>query len=269
MIMGIYFSVRKCFEGLVLFVSLNKLTTIKLINMNKKTSPYLRLNLILFIICSLLFLNFSSCRKAYNNANEKLPTNWRERFFALPADAPDVLQRIADKIKEEDKQTGFLENFVKENGFIRWEYADIQPARQRNNTMAIETNNVVVVLLPTVPLNEEIVKSIIASKVDINDVLLKLYQDKKYAAYGFDLSVNRDKPNANDVVQRIMAFHKEIFNDTYFKVTDKRLYDKQENGVVRPESFYVTAIYYGSPAEGECWELQHLGWRFNFWRLLE
>jgi hypothetical protein len=186
--------------------------------MNQKyISPY-RFGLLLFIVSLLASLYFSSCRKIDYKADKNLPKNWREDFFALPTDASPILKRIASKIKSEDERTGFLENFVKENGFIRWEYADIRPAKKNTNSAALETANMsFIVLLPTVPLDADIVKSIIAAKTDINDVLLKLYQDKKYAAYGFDLSPDRDKPNANDIVQRIMAFHKEIFNDTCLK----------------------------------------------------
>jgi hypothetical protein len=169
------------------------------------------------------------------------------------------LQRIADKIKADDERTGFLENFVKENGFICWEYADFLPAKKRRNAALLETGNTtVVVLLPTVPLDADVVKSIIAAEANMTDVYLKLYQDKKYASYGFDLSTDRDKPNANDVVLRVMAFQKEIFNNTYFKVTDERLYDKQLDGEVRPESFYVTAIFYQTPGEEDCWEVAEI-----------
>lgn len=84
-----------------------------------------------FIAFAILALFFASCKKIDTVSKNSLPDNWRERFFKLPDNAPDVLQRIADKIKEEDNRTGFLENFVRENGFIRWEYADIQPAKKK------------------------------------------------------------------------------------------------------------------------------------------
>ncbi len=165
-----------------------------------------------------------------------------ERFFKLPMNASQVLKRIVEDLREKDANVPFVEKFIEQQGYPIWEKAEIRlPLTQKgiNKEQANQaTGTDTIIVIPTVLLNEEFVKSLFCAKMDVN-ILYKLIEGERYAEFGFDHDPNRAEPNADDIVAQFIKFEQINFNDTLFLIKDNRLFDNWPVGTIKPVSFLL------------------------------
>jgi hypothetical protein len=216
---------------------------------------YLKKSLSFSLFFLIIILSCKKIDKYSRPVVEEFPKNWKEKFFHLPENPHPALVRAADEMRRQSSGTTFLENFVKTNGFIKWDKADIILKKHKRNIAALENgeNQDTLILLPTVPWMEEIVKSIVAVKMD-GSVTFKTYLDKYYQENGFDFDINRETPNAEDVVKKIMEFENKIFGAEMYKVTDQRLFKRIMTAEASTESFVYKIVAQSIPIDdgGEC-----------------
>jgi hypothetical protein len=190
-----------------------------------------------------IILTIFSCKKEYNQINTSADISEYDKFFNLPADAPSVLIRIAEKLKKQNEENPFIANFIKEEGYPLWAHAQIKVTPKKKDTRHFHgtdssTNSDTLVFIPLAKEQEEFVKGFISCIVQ-TDILFKLFEGEKFAEYGFDKSENRTAPNADDVAAKIIEFDKNIYGYNYVLITDKRLFDYWDPNLEKPNQFIL------------------------------
>jgi hypothetical protein len=184
----------------------------------------------------LALLIIFSCKKV--DTEVKPTEDIVQRFFALPDNADPALKRVIQNLKDLEEKKPFVHNFVKFEGYPIWKNAEINLPHSAYRSEDEGADSTITV--PVVRDSARYVNSLL--KIRINtDILYRLYRGEDYALNGFDKDPNRRSPNADDIVANIMKFEKEIFNQTYYKITDNRLFDYWPEGVLKPSLFYISS----------------------------
>lgn len=196
----------------------------------------------IFGVFLLALFVFYGCKKMDIDSPTTRSQEKIERFFKLPMNASQVLKRIVEDLREKDANAPFVEKFIEQQGYPIWEKAEIRlPLTQKgiNKEQANQaTGTDTIIVIPTVLLNEEFVKSLFCAKMDVN-ILYKLIEGERYAEFGFDHDPNRAEPNADDIVAQFIKFEQINFNDTLFLIKDNRLFDNWPVGTIKPVSFLL------------------------------
>ncbi|MGN6435547.1 MAG: hypothetical protein ACTHMM_03400 [Agriterribacter sp.] len=164
----------------------------------------------------LLLLFVAACKKqrTINTSSTISPSG---KFLSLPPSSPSYLQRVAQKIHQQNLSAGFLPQLEKEEGIPVWNKAQVT---------ILESNNITadtLVLLPLVRDGARQTSGFIVCKVGMQDAeIINLVRSRYYAAYGFEN--NKNNITANVVALQSMLFDKKIFGDSTFELTDNRLF---------------------------------------------
>lgn len=165
----------------------------------------------------LLLLFVAACKKqrTINTSSTISPSG---KFLSLPPSSPSYLQRVAQKIHQQNLSAGFLPQLEKEEGIPVWHKAQVT---------ILESNNITadtLVLLPLVRDGARQTSGFIVCKVGMQDAeIINLVRSRYYAAYGFEN--NKNNITANVVALQSMLFDKKIFGDSTFELTDNRLFN--------------------------------------------
>ena len=161
-----------------------------------------------------------------------------DRFFKVPDNADTAIIRIIEDLKAKNEEHPFVEAFVANEGYPLWEYSKVKTKKVKNSILAKEDEDEVIDV-PVVLDGASFVKDILSTKLS-SDILYKLFKGDEYGSYGFDKDPNRETPNADDIVAKIMAFEHDIWGQEFFKVNDNRLFNYWPLGQVRPQTFFVS-----------------------------
>lgn len=186
-------------------------------------------------------MSFFSCRKLDVDPvpNQQSIT---EKFLTLPSDANPTIRRIAKNMREQNDKKPFIEQFVKNEGFVIWEKAIVavkNSAQYRDDEQNPPADTTVT--LPVVRPSTKYVKSLLKVKLYEQAVLYKLYQGADYALNGFNDDSTRTMPNADDIVKQIMRFEYDLYHYQVYKITDNRLFGSWPDSMVKPSEFYLNA----------------------------
>ena len=134
-----------------------------------------------------IILSISSCKKndyLNNNSNQLTEKEIIEQFTTVPKGSNPILQRIADKIKNDNDKTHFLGNLGRRAGVPIWNHCQIKPKSTNTAARGIDDNCIMVFVPLSMP-NTEDVDGFLSCKVYATSVDIKLFEDNKYADYGF------------------------------------------------------------------------------------
>src|ERR1043165_9737820 len=97
-------------------------------------------------ILILIFLNgiiIISCRKLDKPVNDESLKQIEEKFLTLPANSSPELQRIVNKLKEQNDKSHFIAEFVKKNGYPVWQKVlwNNSSSQSRSESQRSSTNN--------------------------------------------------------------------------------------------------------------------------------
>lgn len=202
-----------------------------------------RSSLRLVVIAALFLSSFfiqQSCRKLDISEHNGSPSTMTDgeiyqRFFNVPANAPDAVKHMADQMKAQNAANEYISKFAKDNGFPVWDKAIVSTAKklptgsqQRNgegNSVDGEEEGATTITLPIVPWGEEFVTGFVEGKIT-DTVLLALYRGGDYSMYSFD-DVPDSVINADKAAMQIMQLNKKVFGYTKFKVDDNRLFSNE------------------------------------------
>ena len=186
----------------------------------------------IYFIIVILFV--TSCVKL-KLEDEKKPNSTEEiinKFFNLPDNANNSVIRIANKLKELNKEKEFITDFTKNNGFPVWEKLSFNI--QSNNTSSFnastDNNGDTLVLLPFVIENSIVVNSYITAVLN-GDISMSLFNCSDYKNFSFSNQNNsiHDSLNADKIALQTMLLTRHVFGNKKFKIKDHRLFSEDLN----------------------------------------
>ena len=161
-----------------------------------------------------LFCYLPSCYKHDTVQQRTTPT---EEFFKVPLSTSGTIKRIAAFIQEQHKQYGFVDQLIREDGYILWDKGDVHIGRMPNRS-SIDT----IVVLPLVRDHERQVNSLLACRVSGNQIEIIMHRGRLYNRYSF--SGARGELTATTLTLELMYLQQKVFGDTDFRVNDPRLF---------------------------------------------
>jgi uncharacterized membrane protein YgcG len=195
------------------------------LKLTNSKATLLSVSLLLFSV----LLMHQSCTKVDTRSGSKLALTDAEitqKFFALPANAPEAVRRTAEKMKQVNVTSEFVKSFVKNNGYPVWDKALIQSKRRvasassRGSSASAEDADTIVII-PVVQVDIAFVDGFITATLN-DSVNLDLYRSGDYSAYSFN-NVPTDSISADKAAMQIMYFNYRVFGYTRFEVSDNRL----------------------------------------------
>lgn len=191
----------------------------------------------ILVILLFYFISIVSCKKMDLGVKEK--ESVVERFLNLPKDANPILKRIISDLRTQEYEKPFIEKFVRNEGYPIWSKAKINlPNSNPTNTNKDNVDGADTTVTVAIVLDSAVyVKDILKIKLN-NDIIYKLYEGEKYALNGFDKSIERTQPNADDIVAQILGFERQLFGDSLVKITDTRLFNYFSEGE-RPSTLFI------------------------------
>ncbi|MGN6490667.1 MAG: hypothetical protein ACTHLE_01625, partial [Agriterribacter sp.] len=145
----------------------------------------------------LLLLTIAACKKQ-DISSTSPAVSPSGKFLSLPSSSPSYLQRIAQKIHEQNRAAGFLPKIEKEEGIPVWDKAKATVLPGENSS-----SSDTLVLLPLVREGEKQTSGFLVCKVSNTEAdIVDLVRSRYYEAYGFNN--NTDKITANIVALQSM-----------------------------------------------------------------
>jgi|GEM_PF-1846805 len=197
---------------------------------------------------SILFLFImgfqQSCKKADINgaaAMQQPSKNAEKVFFQIPSNTTTTVQRIANKITEQNSQYHFVNDFAAREGLPIWNKAMIQPHNRsslqgysktttQNNQLNEEDTTV---LIPLVLENTQYVNAFLACSVG-DSINIRLINAGDYEQFGFHNI--QDSISADKIALQTMLLEQNVFGHKEYHLLDPRLFNHTENGVtIHPE----------------------------------
>jgi hypothetical protein len=171
----------------------------------------------IIVCCSLLM----ACRKN-DLAIQPYQTNPAiAQFFTLPNPTQPAVARIAQKLQQLHRQTGFISTLIEKDGFALWDKALIHlPARSGRSTNS-GSNSDTLIYIPLALSNSNYVDAFIYAKLG-DSIQLQLHRGREFANYGFG-SLMDTANNAEKLAVQLMLLNENSFGHKDFKVLDDRL----------------------------------------------
>ena len=188
-----------------------------------------KINIITLLFAVLCITIANSCKKIDTLQNQDLISEKEiiEKFTAIPQGQNPILQKIANKIKQDNEQAHFIADLANRVGYPIWTASEI---RKPKNNFANRTESDEDYELAFIPLslpNSNEVDGFLACKVFADSVKINLYEDKDYALYGFN------KPSteidAEDIALMSMYLDFKTFGYKNFEVSDFNLFNTLQN----------------------------------------
>lgn len=177
--------------------------------------------LLITVLTSVFCFHYLSCKKT--DIKVAQTQDLEIRFLTVPANAPNAVKRIAKTIKKQNENFHFLNEFIKKQGFARWDKSPIisKPVGlgTRNQTSEGDT----IVIVPLVKIDSTRVTAFLACRVTNDSVNIKLYRADRFAAY--PRSNSTDSLTSTFVAHQIMVLDYITFGYNTFKITDQRIFD--------------------------------------------
>lgn len=161
----------------------------------------------------------TSCRKL-DTRIERPEIDRSKRFLNVPAGSPSVLKRIAETIRKQNDQFGFLNGFAEKFGYPVWSKAPIMNPTNANTrgTHVPDT----LALIPLVQDGIDQVYSFLACKVEEDSVKIRLLRGDSYAGYGTNFRL--DTLSGEFVAMNCMILENMIFEHNEFRINDPKLF---------------------------------------------
>lgn len=137
-----------------------------------------------------LLLFVAACKKN-DITTAPIPVSPPGKFLSLPPSSPSYLQRISQKIHQQNLAAGFLLQLEQEEGIPVWDKAQVTNLSQINS-LSSDT----LVLLPLVRDGAKQTTGFIVCKAGKQEVeIIDLVRNRYYADYGFDNDMNKVTAN--------------------------------------------------------------------------
>lgn len=186
------------------------------------------------IFLSLLVLLQQSCKKVDFSRNKEEITDKTERFFNLPTNLNNALQRVADELKTQNDNKEFIKEFIANEGFAIWDKASISVKTPQNNSIANYSSSTGIpnlsgysdttIFIPLVLNNENHVNAFIVAKVT-DTVSMRLFRQGDYKNFPFQTATPSPITTAENYALHMMQMDKDLFGHTVFEIKDKRLFN--------------------------------------------
>ncbi len=174
-------------------------------------------------------ISFFSCTKIeIKNDPSNLNEVTSSKFFNIPTNTDKLVLKVINEIKNRNNKKEFVTNFAINNGYPVWNKA-ILGKRNSNtnlNNFGGGNNPDTLLFIPLVLENQSLVNGyILATMTDSIGLSFSLAKDyKAYPFYG-----DTTQLSANIFALRIMIMENQVFGNTKFTITDKRLFHEQSN----------------------------------------
>lgn len=195
--------------------------------------PFRLYNTLLFVagflaIAFFLIVFTTSCRKdSFNTEQIRIP---HTSFFDLPENAPVAIKRVAAEFERQNRITGFIKDFVAQEGMPVWEKSIITyPTSTQNTTAGFDggggfEQGDTVVITPFVIQDSNVVTSFVVSRLN-DSTLLNLYRDNDYDRYPYGNIVS-DTTTADKIAFQLLALNELVFGHRTYELKDTALFAK-------------------------------------------
>lgn len=182
-------------------------------------------------ISLLLVLIYSGCKK---NDNTFIQNNELEKkFLTVTPNVPNAVKRVAETIKEQNEKFHFLNKFIKEQGFAKWDKSPVIAKPEALGLRTTGSTGDTIVIVPLVKTDSTRVTAFLACRVNSDSVQIKLFRADRFAKY--PISNNTDSLTSTFIAHQIMVLDYLTYGYDRFEITDKRIFNysnvpKQKNG---------------------------------------
>ncbi len=197
-----------------------------------KTQPRVHYAFFSCLVISLTVLLINSCKKAdtlvsNTTTKKEIIAETPENFLKLPENASPVLKKVAQELERQNKIRGFIQEFIKKEGFPVWSKSRLERYKKKGklNGFGGEGLEDTVVYIPLVVSAEEYVTGFL--KATVNDsVDIKIYRQNDYVNFPFKTPQSSTQvTTAEEYAMRMMSMDRDVFGTTEFYPTDKRLFN--------------------------------------------
>lgn len=153
-----------------------------------------------------------------------------EKFFNYPPTIEMAVIRVIDQMRRENIRSGFIANFLKNEGYAIWNNALVKEDPQSRSSGGNVSNNVTVnqVLIPLVYEGSNFVHAALACKVTGDSVYISLL-DSRYYKQGHPSVNNSFKGRKLSLL--LMMLDKEVFGHDLFSIKDSAVFESGRSNV--------------------------------------
>ncbi len=199
--------------------------------------------IIIQVIVLTMTLWFTGCKKddVSLNPNQLAEKQIIEKYTIVPKGLNPILQRVADKIKQDNDKTHFLDKLGRRSGVPIWNACKITVKSRSNAAAREESDNWTEVIIPISLPNSQKVDGFMVCFVNENNVdIIRTYEDQFYENYGFG------KPDgevdAEEIAKMSMELESDAFEHNKFQITDNRLFKPFDPNVVLTKPTQIIVI---------------------------
>lgn len=175
----------------------------------------------LFLLC-FIALSFAACRKIDFHSPSDM--NGVKKFLTLPPGVESPVQRVAGIISDYDKKFHFLDRFISQHGYARWDKSLLLSSSSQAVTESgsAGSGKDTVVLIPLIRKDSARVTGFLACRVTPDKIFIRLFRADRYQLYGLRNKV--DRASADFFASTIMYLDYLTFGHTRFSLGDRRLF---------------------------------------------
>jgi len=183
-------------------------------------SKLMRLPFTAVIALTVLFF-YQGCKKT----DLKISQNHEleDKFLTVSSNAPSAVKRIVETIKNQNEKFHFLNNFIKQQGFAKWDKSPLIPKTAGYGVRTQGSKGDTIVIVPLVKLDSARVTAFLACRVNADSVQIKLFRADRYFKY--PTSNSTDSLTSTFIAHQTMVLDYLTFGYDRFKITDKRIFN--------------------------------------------
>lgn len=155
-------------------------------------------------------------QKGHENSNVK---ELRSNFFTLPTNASFAVKRVMKELKRQDAMTGFVNNFVINEGLPIWDKVIINEYNTQN---IVSSTGDTTLIIPYAIQNMEEIKGYIKAKLN-GGIILYLNRASDYIGYSFTQDISTSGKTAVKYALAMMNVNSKTFGGKDYTITDPLL----------------------------------------------
>lgn len=180
-----------------------------------------KLSLVYRLLFCLFVISLPACKK-YDF--HRLEMSSAKQFLLLPPGVENSVQRVSGIISDYDRKFHFLDKFIVQHGFARWDKSLLLSSSSQSVSEAgsVSPGKDTVILIPLVKKDSSRVTGFLACRVTSDRVFIRLFRADRYQLYSLQNKV--DRASADFFASTIMYLDYLTFGHTRFKLSDKNLF---------------------------------------------
>lgn len=191
----------------------------------------MRTKITLAFAFALSILFHLSCKKPEIITGRNNDQEITERFLKVPVSSPSQITRVIDQLKQLQQSNKYITSTLLGNGFPLWEKSIISSKSKKTKSRTSRHSGTdTIVIVPMALDNKNYVNAVIVAKLT-DSVNISFYRASDYTKYRFG-NLDDSSSSAEKLAAQFMVLDKIIFDHSFFKVNDNRLFKSPHDSLL-------------------------------------